>query len=565
MRRSSLLPFLLTLSLITILLIISQIGVATGEPLSTNSRWIVDENGHRVKLACVNWVSHLEAVVAEGLSKKPIDAIADQISSMGFNCVRLTWPLYLATNDSLASLTVRDSFESLGLTQAVAGVQATNPSIIDLPLIQAYQAVVSGLGDKNVMVILDNHITKPTWCCSSYDENGFFGDKYFDPDLWIKGLTRMATLFKGVQNVVGMSLRNELRGPKQNVNDWYKYMQRGAEAVHSANPDVLVILSGLNYDKEFSFLRNRPLSLTFSGKLVFESHWYAFTDGRAWESGNPNQVCGTVVNNIMRQSGFLLEKGFPLFLSEFGVDQRGTNVNDNRYLNCFLALAAELDLDWALWTLVGSYYYRQGVIGMNEYYGIMNWDWDEIRNSSLLQKISAIQYPFQGPGLSETRIHKNIFHPSTGLCVVRKSVFEPLTLGPCSSSDGWYYSPQKKLTIKGTYFCLQAFDIGKPARLSIKCTDSDSKWETISDSKLQLSSTTANGDTVCLDIDSANNEVVTNTCKCLSRDSSCDPSSQWFKLVDSTRSPRLAESFTKMNPMMELPFEDSEWKSLITM
>jgi hypothetical protein len=326
-----------------------------------------------------------------------------------------------------------------------------------------------------------------------------------------------------------------------------------------------VILSGLNYDKEFSFLRNRPLSLTFSGKLVFESHWYAFTDGRAWESGNPNQVCGTVVNNIMRQSGFLLEKGFPLFLSEFGVDQRGTNVNDNRYLNCFLALAAELDLDWALWTLVGSYYYRQGVIGMNEYYGIMNWDWDEIRNSTLLQKISAIQYPFQGPGLSETRVHKNIFHPSTGLCVVRKSVFEPLTLGPCSSSDGWYYSPQKKLTIKGTYFCLQAFDIGKPARLSIKCTDSDSKWETISDSKLQLSSTTANGDTVCLDIDSANNEVVTNTCKCLSRDSSCDPSSQWFKLVDSTRSPRLSESFTKMNPMMELPFEDSEWKSLITM
>ncbi|XP_062110479.1 glycosyl hydrolase 5 family protein-like [Humulus lupulus] len=564
MRRSSLFPFLSTLSLTIITIIISQTGPATGVPLSTNSRWVVDESGKRVKLACVNWVSHLEAVVAEGLSKQPIDAIAGRVSSMGFNCVRLTWPLYLATNDSLAALTVRQSFERLGLTQAIAGIQANNPSIVDLPLLEAYQAVVSGLGDKNVMVILDNHITKPTWCCSTFDENGFFGDKYFDPDLWIEGLTRMATLFNGVSNVVGMSLRNELRGPKQNVNDWYKYMQRGAEAVHSANPDVLVILSGLNYDKDFTFLRNRPVSLTFSGKLVFETHWYAFTDGKAWESGNPNQVCGTVMNNIMRQSGFLLEKGFPLFLSEFGVDQRGTNVNDDRYLNCFLALAAELDLDWALWTLVGSYYYRQGVIGMNEYYGIMNWDWDEIRNASLLQKISAIQYPFQGPGLLETRVHKNIFHPSTGLCVVRKSVFAPLTLGPCSSSDGWYYSPQKKLTIKGTYFCLQAFDIGVPARLSIKCTDSDSKWETISDSKLQLSSTTSNGDTVCLDIDSAN-EVVTTTCKCLSRDSSCDPSSQWFKLVDSTRSPRLAESLTEMNPIMELPFEDSEWKPLTTM
>lgn len=85
------------------------------------------------------------------------------------------------------------------------------------------QAVVSSLGKSGVMVILDNHISKPGWCCSSFDGNGFFGDQYFNPDLWIKGLTRMATLFSGVSNVIGMSLRNELRGPKQNVNDWFRY------------------------------------------------------------------------------------------------------------------------------------------------------------------------------------------------------------------------------------------------------------------------------------------------------------------------------------------------------
>lgn len=73
------------------------------------------------------------------------------------------------------------------------------------------------------MVILDNHISKPGWCCSNSDGNGFFGDKYFDPDVWIQGLTKMATMFNGTSNVVGMSLRNELRGPKQNVDDWYRY------------------------------------------------------------------------------------------------------------------------------------------------------------------------------------------------------------------------------------------------------------------------------------------------------------------------------------------------------
>ncbi|KAK2968634.1 hypothetical protein RJ640_030714 [Escallonia rubra] len=504
-------------------------------PLYTDSRWIVDEGGQRVKLACVNWVTHLEVLVAEGLSKKPVDVISEQILDLGFNCVRLTWPLFLATNDTLASMTVRQSFRNLGLIESIAGLQANNPSIIDLTLVNAYQAVVSSLADNNVMVILDNHISKPGWCCSSFDGNGFFGDQYFNPDLWLKGLTRMATMFKANKNVVGMSLRNELRGPKQNVNDWYRYMQKGAEAVHSANPDVLVILSGLSYDKDLSFLLTRPVNLTFTGKLVFELHWYGFSDGEAWKTGNPNQVCGQVVNNTMRRGGFLLDQGFPIFVSEFGVDQRGTNVNDNRYFNCFLGWAAELDLEWALWTLAGSYYLREGVVGLEEVYGVFNWNWGETRNSSFLQRISALQYPFQGPGLAETSRHQIIFHPATGLCVLRKSLFEPLKLGPCTQSDSWSYTPQNILTLKGTYFCLQADGLGQPAKLGITCTQPNARWEAISDSKMHLSSKLNNGSPVCLDVDSATNVVVTNTCKCLSRDNMCDPGSQWFKLVGSTR------------------------------
>lgn len=114
---------------------------AVSLPLSTNSRWIVDETGRRVKLACVSWVSHLDAVVAEGLSKQPLDALSKKIGSMGFNCVRLTWPLYLVTNDSLANLTVRRSFQNLGLMDPISGIQTNNPSIIDMSLIDAFQVI----------------------------------------------------------------------------------------------------------------------------------------------------------------------------------------------------------------------------------------------------------------------------------------------------------------------------------------------------------------------------------------------------------------------------------------
>lgn len=132
-----------TSAIVFFFLFIAPKFLASALPLSTSSRWIVDRNGTRVKLSCVNWVSHLEPVVAEGLSKQPLDSIAKKIVSMRFNCVRLTWPLFLSTNDTLAyQVTVRQSFHSLGLVESIKGIIANNPSIIDLPLIKAYQVLI---------------------------------------------------------------------------------------------------------------------------------------------------------------------------------------------------------------------------------------------------------------------------------------------------------------------------------------------------------------------------------------------------------------------------------------
>ena len=153
-----------------------------------------------------------------------------------------------------------------------------------------------------------------------------------------------------------------------------------------------------------------------------------------------------------------------------------------------------------------------------------------------------------GPGIGKTHQYKIIFHPLTGLCVRRKSLLEPLRLGlgPCSEAEAWTYTSRNILTVRGTYFCLQADEVSKPARLGIMCTDSNSKWEMISDSKLHISSTTSNGSVVCLDVDSKNT-IVTNTCKCLSRDNKCDPASQWFKIVETTRSLNTPKSHVKIN------------------
>ncbi|RWR92634.1 Cellulase protein [Cinnamomum micranthum f. kanehirae] len=140
-------------------------------------------------------------------------------------------------------------------------------------------------------------------------------------------------------NVVAISLSNELCGPKQNA-----------------------------------------------GSLELHSY--------SWYSGNLDGACGKYVKDVMRAGGFLLDQGWPLFISEFGADGWGTNANDNNFLNCFFGLAAERDLEWAPWAFQGSYYLRRKV-GTDEVYGLLDSSWGQLRNASFLQRLSTIQPPSQ--------------------------------------------------------------------------------------------------------------------------------------------------------------------------
>lgn len=517
--------------------------------LSTSSRWIVDRRGGRVKLACANWAAHLDPVVAEGLGKRPADGIASSIRSMGFNCVRLTWPVYLATRASLASLTVDESLRRLGLADSAEGVAVNNPRLLNLTLIDAFKEVVWTLGRHNIMVILDNQISVPGWCCSKLDGNGFFGDEYFDPEEWIESLKTMASIFNSSTNVVGISLRNELRGPRQNLVDWYMYMQRGAEAVHSVNPSVLVIVSGLDYDKTLSFLHDKPLEgPSFKGKLVFELHWYGFSDGGDWENGNTNAVCGDISASIVAKGGFLLEQGWPLFLSEFGVDIMGNNPGDNHFLSCFLSVAAELDVDWAIWALQGSYYIREGRPNYDETYGVLSRDWSEPRNPYFLQRISAIQSPFQDPAISNRPAYDVIFHPSTGLCMAHDKLNGKPVLGSCNENVAWNYTSEHRLVLKDSGLCLQVEEEDNGVKFGEECKNSGSKWEVISKSGMMLSTRRGNnnGSLTCMDVGS-DNAIVTSPCRCLAEEKQCsEAESQWFKIVYSNRRGDSYSSFPKL-------------------
>ncbi|KAK1768457.1 glycoside hydrolase superfamily [Phialemonium atrogriseum] len=394
-------------------------------PLHTSSRWILDADNKRVKLRCVNWAAHMETNVPEGLHKQSIDYLADWIKAQGFNCVRLTYSIDHALNPDLK---VSDSFTAAA---AAAGVSAAamqdlyaravakNPFLGGAATTtrDVFGAVVDALWARGVMTVLDNHVSRASWCCDLTDGNGWwdtaFGyndwnSRYFGTADWLAGLAAMAAWAGHYPGVVAMSLRNELREfLLQDLNgrrDWYDLVGRAGAAVHAANPDVLVIVGGVQSATDLTHLRTSKTLDTsrWAGKHVWEFHAYSFTV----TFPDPLSSCAASRAEYGLFDGFVLEQGRaftgPLFLSEFGVGMSGGPGNglserDGAYLDCLVGYMADNDAEWAVWALQGSYYVRDGVVDKDEGWGLLDGAWAGWRNSAFPGMLKGMWNVTQGP------------------------------------------------------------------------------------------------------------------------------------------------------------------------
>ncbi|KAF1961298.1 glycoside hydrolase family 5 protein [Byssothecium circinans] len=394
------------------------------QPLHTSSRWILDSSNKRFKLRCINWAGHMEAHIPEGLQHQPITALAQFISSQGFNCVRLTFSIDMALNpngkvsDSFNTLASRTGASTTAVSDLWARVQAKNPWIKDSSLLETFAEVIDTLGTHDLRVILDNHVSRAGWCCNLDDGNGWWdaapgytssNSRYFNTTAWTLGLGAIAEFSATHPAVAGIGLRNELREvPVLQPRDaWYTYIAHGARAVHDANKDLLIVVGGTLSSTDASFLRTRPLDRNpFGDKVVWEWHHYTFSPNwiasfkscRVWSSVT---VGGT--------TGFLLQQGKEytgsLWLSEFGVGMTGGGDGtsgigsqaDYEYLTCLIEYIKGNDGDWALWALQGNYYVRDKEVDRDEPWGVMNADWSAWRNPRVRDLLGDVFRVTQGP------------------------------------------------------------------------------------------------------------------------------------------------------------------------
>lgn len=114
-------------------------------------------------------------------------------------------------------------------------------------------------------------------------------------------------------------------------------------------------------------------------------------------------------------------------------------------------------------------------MGHDEAYGVLDHAWLWARNDTALRRLRALQRPFRGPGLAESPPYKVLFHPATGLCVVRRPLMpsalpldlalpvQTLELGPCNETEAWEYNREHRLVPRDTLLrlCLRAEGVGR--------------------------------------------------------------------------------------------------------
>ncbi|KAK4157793.1 glycoside hydrolase superfamily [Chaetomidium leptoderma] len=377
-------------------------------PFVTSGRWILDASGKNLTYAGTNWPGHADVMIPEGLQYQSIETIVQKVKSLGMNAVRLTFAIQMvdeiyANNGN--DITIQKAFvQALGQangTRVLNQMLAKNPRFsASTTRLQVFDAVAEELAKQQIYVHLDNHISKGMWCCSDTDGNSWWGDTHFSTANWVRGLSYMANHGKSWPALTSIGLRNEPREPKNNPalsrtsynwQAWYGYMRQGADAVHAANPALLIFLSGLSFDTYLTPVVQGTALTPGSGrfsradfsagggygvdKLVLELHNY--------ETGVGS--CETLKGNLDRNGFQALHSGngvanvFPVMMTEFGF-QMDAQTWTGVYASCLARYLPALKAGWTIWVLAGSYYVRSGTQDYDEGWGLLNHDWSAWRS-----------------------------------------------------------------------------------------------------------------------------------------------------------------------------------------
>ncbi|CAJ1947457.1 unnamed protein product, partial [Sphenostylis stenocarpa] len=133
--------------------------------------------------------------------------------------------------------------------------------------------------------------------------------------------------------------------------------------------------------------------------MVFEKHLYSWSRigtlklREIWTKQPVNRICADNIKGIEDRAGFptIGKNAVPLIFTEFGFNEVGSSVEDNRFLTCLQTYLVGKDLDWGLWAFQGSYYLKSDTVQVKESFGIMDETWHHLRDPNFTRKFQLLQ------------------------------------------------------------------------------------------------------------------------------------------------------------------------------
>jgi len=337
-----------------------------GNWLSTQGNQLVDSFGTVVKLSGVNWFGfETNLNNPHGLwgGTRDHKSVLQQIKDLGFNCIRVPWHNRMLEPGASLNIVAGGTDPYTGATPMnQEESQFTQP-------IQLLDRMVQWCQDNDMKIILDCHsrnpdafITELRWYTSDFTEQQWIDDWVF-----------LANRYRDFDTVIAMDINNEPHGAIDDpegakwgtnnpVNDWRLAAQACGNAIHAVNPDVLIIVEGIEaYQKpdgtntsywwggNLQGVRDTPVVLNTPNKLVYSPHEYGpEVFNQPWFS-DPN-----FPNNLAplweEQFNFINTAGTaPLFVGEFGIKEQG-GVKE-QWFSTFTNYISTQNLSYTFWCL----------------------------------------------------------------------------------------------------------------------------------------------------------------------------------------------------------------------
>ncbi|MCL4384303.1 glycoside hydrolase family 5 protein [Patescibacteria group bacterium] len=348
-----------------------KILAAGGGWWHTSGSQILDDSGHTVKIAGINWFGlETGSFAPHGLWARGYKDMMDQMKSLGFNTIRLPFSNQALNNGSTPN-----------------GIDySKNADLQGLSPLQIMDKVVAYAGQIGLKVILDQH--RP----DSSGQSALWYSSSLSESKWMSDWQMLAQRYANNSTVIGMDLHNE---PHDNAcwgcgdpsTDWQAAATKAGNAILSVNPNVLIMVEGVQaYNNNWYWwggnlmgVKDHPITLSVPGRLVYSVHDYpSSVNNQPWFSdpSYPNNL-SSLWDSMW---GYIVKNNAaPVWVGEFGTKLETTS--DQQWIDALVSYLKGTQTSWTYW----CWNPNSGDTG-----GILADDWQTV-NQAKMQKLQPIE------------------------------------------------------------------------------------------------------------------------------------------------------------------------------